>query len=542
MPRHDLALALLLAALTAASRVPFRARLLPSWDAIQFALALREYDVVKHQPHPPGYILYVGLARLLEPVAGDATEALTWLAVGASAVTVALVYRLAWTLYGRATALVAAVGLAASPLFWSYGVVGLTYTTEAALATAVVTLIWPMAQGRAAFAVWSALALGLAGGVRQSILVLLLPLWLGAAWLGLERWRPVLGGLAVLGLATAAWLVPMVWLTGGPGRYLEASRELFDSTVRATTVLGGPGAWRINVIGLGEALVLGVGLLLPALGAGLAVNLGRLARWDARAWLFAGWIVPALLVYTLVHFGQYGYLLTILPACYVLLARGLVQVLRRVDPRRAPGLRWGPAAAVVGATVVAHALFFTSAPRIEVPGLFAAAPGGEGWWMSLRARYRFRLWSTTAGGLREQAQVIRGYVEGVRREFDPSETVLVTELGNPRSYPWFRHVGYYLPEFPVYHLRLGGFSPGYLSSRHDGAMAALGGLEIVLPTSTRRLVWVVDYWNPTVPRPPGLRARPLPLGRWLYVLDVARRPVEHAGYRLTPLAAVARLR
>jgi hypothetical protein len=94
----------------------------------------------------------------------------------------------------------------------------------------------------------------------------------------------------------------------------------------------------------------------------------------------------------------------------------------------------------------------------------------------------------------------------------------------------------------VYHLRLGSFSPGYLASRRAGSMAALGGPEIVLPATARRLVWVVDHWNPSVARPPGLRERPLPLGRWLYVLELDSRPVEHAGYRLTPLTAVARLR
>ncbi len=59
MPRGDWALALVLAGLTIATRWPYRARLLPTWDAVQFGLALERYDVVQHQPHPPGYILYV---------------------------------------------------------------------------------------------------------------------------------------------------------------------------------------------------------------------------------------------------------------------------------------------------------------------------------------------------------------------------------------------------------------------------------------------------------------------------------------------------
>ena len=66
MPRTDWVLALLLAGLTVATRLPFRARLLPTWDAVQFALALTEYDIVKHQPHPPGYVLYVAVVRALD--------------------------------------------------------------------------------------------------------------------------------------------------------------------------------------------------------------------------------------------------------------------------------------------------------------------------------------------------------------------------------------------------------------------------------------------------------------------------------------------
>jgi hypothetical protein len=45
-----------------------------------------------------------------------------------------------------------------------------------------------------------------------------------------------------------------------------------------------------------------------------------------------------------------------------------------------------------------------------------------------------------------------------------------------------------------------------------------------------------------VPRPPRLQTIPIAHGRFLYVLDVGRRPVEHAGYRLTPATAVARLK
>ena len=160
----------------------------------------------------------------------------------------------------------------------------------------------------------------------------------------------------------------------------------------------------------------------------------------------------------------------------------------------------------------------------------------------LRALYRFRLWSHTAAGLREREAVIGGYMAAIRRQFDPRDTVLLTELGNPRSYPWFRHVTYYLPEYTVYHLRLGESRPGYLTSRELVTMAAVAERWVSLPPRTRRLVWVVDEWHPGLLRPAALVMRPLSHGRSLYVLRVRRRAVDHAGYHLVPVTSLARLR
>lgn len=84
MPREDWVLVLAIGGLTLASRWPYRARLLPTWDAVQFAPALDQFDVVRHQPHPPGYIVYVALGRLVAVVLSGAAATLGTLAVAAS--------------------------------------------------------------------------------------------------------------------------------------------------------------------------------------------------------------------------------------------------------------------------------------------------------------------------------------------------------------------------------------------------------------------------------------------------------------------------
>jgi len=197
---------------------------------VQFALALNEYDVLKHQPHPPGYILYVVLGRIVNAWLHDPTASYVALAVAFSGLTTFVVYYLARAVYDRTTALAAAALLAVSPLFWFYSSVGLTYAGEALFASTVAYFGFRALNGSRSDAYLAAWYLGIAGGMRQSLLVLLFPLWIGCVALGVRRLRVVLVGLGILTASVLTWFVPMIWLTGGLERYVAASAEIRSSS------------------------------------------------------------------------------------------------------------------------------------------------------------------------------------------------------------------------------------------------------------------------------------------------------------------------
>src|SRR5262249_61010010 len=102
--RADLIVGLALALATVISRVPARAHLLPTWDAVQFALALERYDIAAHRPHPPGYILYIAAARTVDAFVGNGTASLVWLSMVASGAAGFFVDRLAGMMYGAGAA------------------------------------------------------------------------------------------------------------------------------------------------------------------------------------------------------------------------------------------------------------------------------------------------------------------------------------------------------------------------------------------------------------------------------------------------------
>jgi hypothetical protein len=524
--RRDVVCALALAVLTVISRLPYRARMLYNWDAVQFALALKEYDVAKHQPHPPGYILYVGLGRMVTWLLQDATASYVVVAVVFSGATTFVVYFLAHAVYGRVTALAAATLLAVSPLFWFYGSVGLTYAAEALCASVIAYFAFRAARGSAADAWLAAGYLGLAGGVRQSILLLMFPLWMAAVLAGGgRRVRTAAIGLVIITAGVLAWFVPMIWLTGGLERYLVVSWQLADSVVRPTSIVGGPLEVTLRQSRyLLESVLVGLGPL--ALAAFLLPLYGRRHGWGRPEWLLLAWTAPPVLVYTLVHFGQAGYVLTFLPALVILLSRVLVAALS--DAAAHPRLRVAMTAAAVTLMVMVNGAFFVNA-RPAPRDFDSARPA---WRQLARDEAHDWVFSRTAAALREHEHVMRTFVDAIRGLYAPEETVIITELGNPRSYPWLRHAMFYLPEYSIFELHVGTRPPGYYAPQLASEMIPLPDSDVSLPARVRQLVWFVDHWNAAAARPTGLREIELPHGRYLYVLPVDRRPVGYAGYTL----------
>ncbi len=70
--------------MTVISRIPFASSFLYNHDSVAYALALRQYDITIHQPHPPGYFLYVMLGKLLFKFVPDANVVFVCISIGFS--------------------------------------------------------------------------------------------------------------------------------------------------------------------------------------------------------------------------------------------------------------------------------------------------------------------------------------------------------------------------------------------------------------------------------------------------------------------------
>ncbi len=448
-------------------RLPFISNALVNWDAVQFALATRSFDIARHQPHPPGYILYVGWGRLLTWMTGDANTAFVLTSLIAGSLSVALLYVLGREMIGARTALLAATLFALSPLVWYYSIVALTYAVESLFLLVVAWLCWrSLTGGGERLVLAAAVVLGLAGGVRQSTLVLVLPLWLYVAALSGRRavWR----GCAVLALTCIAWLVPLVWLAGGPLEYVTNGLSLLGFVGSKTSVFsGGLPAVLGNLVQVGGGLLVGLNLGLLLFGFAFWRRGVRPPALSRRHWAVLGlWAGPALAVFVFGHIGQVGYLLLVLPALCLLLARYVETAGEHLARsfRLTPGLA---TALVAGVLAAAHILTVALAPRTAHALLNDPVAASM-----VDVRDNDRFWQAVPPFL---------------AQYTPQEAIVLAEAS-----PWgsFRHAGYYLTDYRVYGVgndRYGHFGWLYESfgGQTDYSLEGRARRQMLRPTAAR---------------------------------------------------------
>ncbi len=211
---------IVLIALTALTRFAFRSHYLYDIDSVNFALALKRFDPSAHQPHPPGYFLYVCLGRLVNLIFHDANAALVAISIAFSCGAAALIYVLADNWFGRKAALFAGMIFVFSPLGWFHGTVALTYIVEAFFSTLIGYLCWRIYCGGAGFIVPGAIVAGIAAGFRPSSLLLLGPLLLFSMYK--SNRKQIAYGMATLFGTLLAWFIPMIGINGAAGLYIVA--------------------------------------------------------------------------------------------------------------------------------------------------------------------------------------------------------------------------------------------------------------------------------------------------------------------------------
>lgn len=205
--------------------LPYLPASLEDLDSINFALALRRFDVAHHQPHPPGYPIYVALAKMAHTLVPAEAKALSVVGVVAGALSAfalsALFARIVPT--PRRLSALATLLTITAPLYWFTPVRPLSDTTGLAVALCVQAFAVSSKPDSTLLSMFSGFLGGLAAGVRSQVAWLTLPLLLlQVARRSGNRTREAMKVGAAFVLGVLVWLIPLVALSGGVGAYARA--------------------------------------------------------------------------------------------------------------------------------------------------------------------------------------------------------------------------------------------------------------------------------------------------------------------------------
>ncbi len=354
----DFTIAALLTLICAVSRWLARPASWWEWDEILFGRALRDFDVTKHAPHPPGFPVFVGLGKLANWLLHDEFRALVAVNfVFASLLAAALFYLFREIFNDRRIAVAGALLCCFFPNVWVYSCAPRSDTPAFVLGLFGLALVLRGRRAPRALLLGCAV-LGVSMGVRVTVLPMMgvVTALVLLDWLRRREWRLVAGCLALIALGIVSWYVPLIWQHGWQA-YREASAShsqfvLFDDSILSTGINGwwSHRARRFFVDLWGDAWLAWTVYGLSAFGL---LMLTARKRWAALGWLLAAFVPYLIFTFLLNNPMQtVFYAMPFQPLFAGLMAAGLVLLSELVlAPARFPRLQYAGVALAIGLTL-----------------------------------------------------------------------------------------------------------------------------------------------------------------------------------------------
>jgi len=452
---------LLVAVLYLAAHVPSLAPSLEDIDSINFALGLRHFDPALHQPHPPGYPVYMVLGHISLPivervtsatgVAAEARALAIWSAIGGAGCIIA-----AWFLFGALAARQlpntnsqfprtplgvgswrlgvadwATLLLAIAPLFWMTGLRPMSDMPGLALAVAAQALLLAQcgselrgpslpaeAAGRrrrlGSAINAGALLAGLATGIRVQSAVLTLPL---LAFVIVEQ-RHFAKPLLAFAIGCLAWGIPLLIASGGVGAYIAALNTQAVQDFSWVDMLWSNPTPRHIAIGLYQALVLPWASIPLAVAVGVAAAIGVLVSLLRE---------PRVLLVLAVAFGPYF-------AFHLLFQQ--LDTTRYALPIVVP-VAW---LAARGSTLAGRLAPMVAAPLVAA-ALIVAVPAGVAYGRDPHPAFRAIADAVRRARVQPPAAVYSHYA--IRRPLQAADTSALHVVEPVTQYEWLGPVNYW---------------------------------------------------------------------------------------------------
>lgn len=377
---------------------------LEDWDSVQFALGLHNFSITEHQPHAPGYLLYIALGKLALLIFQDDTKALTTLSAALGSLSILPLYFLTKRIFNQMVAILASVIFAITPIGWMMSEVALTNMPGLFFLLIFAYLVFTSFNQPRKLILTSIFG-GLILGVRFTEFPVIISL-LGLAFLWHRQLKTITLSIIAFIAGIFSWLIPLVVITG-PKPFIESYTWIANYVLRHDTQLSSSITLatflKTRLSSLWELLQIGYTPYFIFLGLiGLTVSIitkNGWRRWPVQfvfVWVIS-YFIPLSLVYNL---EVPRYTLPLLPPLAITTAYLFAILIKRTK------------------VVLLFLLIFTAV-------IFSQS------------------WSQVTRFNRQIPPTIQP-VKFVKQNFDPKNTVIIATIT-------YRQFQYYAPEYKIYY-------------------------------------------------------------------------------------------
>lgn len=294
--RGNIKILLILVLIGLALRLPFLSLYLEDWDSVQFALGLKSYSIAQHQPHPPGYPLYILLGKIFWQFTRNDTLALTLLSGILGSLATVPLFLLVKKMFDQKTAVLSSILFLIMPISWTLSIVGLTNIPGLFFLLVFIYFLYSFKKSLKNLIFISLLG-GLILGVRFTELPIILALLGLVLWKHLSLKRIFISLLFFL-LGVSLWMIPVVALTG-LDKFLDSYSWIANYVITHDALVGKRLESLMFLLQVGYTpyfIIFGFGTALISL---LKKELIRQFRFQFLiVWLLA-YVIPLIFIYNL---------------------------------------------------------------------------------------------------------------------------------------------------------------------------------------------------------------------------------------------------
>ncbi len=305
------------------TRVPFMTKYLFEWDSVQLALGMNDFNIIKHQPHPPGYFLYIYISKFINLIIHNQNYSMIILNIIFTILSCFIIYKFSFKLLKKRTlSFLSSLIVITNPYVWFHGEFANVYMIDFLFALIFFYVSYEIIFEKKDKMLLFSLLFGIGTGFRQSLILFFGLMYVFVFFIYLKNSKKyskkILINLLILGLSILLWLLPTIILSGGFEVFFNNTKNQYNATTGITSIFNPKNALKMlaQTFNTLKLLIYSSSIMFFLVMINLLTKKFKFTK-NIKMLLWI-WFLPSFLFCSFIHLGKIGYIMTLLPLIIIL--------------------------------------------------------------------------------------------------------------------------------------------------------------------------------------------------------------------------------